>query len=95
MDRASLTRPWPGTSNLIASVTASPARRSSYPSRIATICAGYISTTFWNKSLRIREWEYRRAGYRQMAEHLGSPALESDQRVYALEQMEAASQRIA
>jgi len=38
---------------------------------------------------RSREWDYRRAGYRRMAERLGGPAEESYERTFAQEQMGA------
>jgi hypothetical protein len=34
---------------------------------------------------RAQKWDYRRAAYRQMAEHLGGPALAAYDRVFALE----------
>jgi hypothetical protein len=34
---------------------------------------------------RSREWNYRRAAYRKMAERLGGPAVENYERVFALE----------
>jgi hypothetical protein len=38
---------------------------------------------------RSREWDYRRAAYRRMAERLGRPAVEAYERVFALERAEA------
>jgi hypothetical protein len=37
---------------------------------------------------RSQEWDYRRGAYRRMAERLGKAAIESYERVYALEQVE-------
>jgi hypothetical protein len=40
----------------------------------------------WLETLpRMREWDYRRPGYRRMAERLGGPALETYDRVFAIE----------
>ena len=38
---------------------------------------------------RSREWDYRRAAYRKMAERLGEPAEENYERIFALERAEA------
>jgi hypothetical protein len=38
---------------------------------------------------RSREWNYRRAAYRQMARRLGGPAEENYERVFAREKREA------
>jgi len=41
---------------------------------------------------RSREWDYRRAGYRRMAERLGGPTEKTYQRVFGQEEMEAHAQ---
>ena len=38
---------------------------------------------------RSREWDYRRAAYRRMAERSGEPAVENYERIFALERAEA------
>src|SRR3954453_13323883 len=43
---------------------------------------------------RSREWGYRRAAYRRMAERLGGPAVEQYDRVFASEGSEAAAPRV-
>jgi hypothetical protein len=42
---------------------------------------------------RSREWDYRRAAYRRMAERLGGPAKENHERIFALEETEANVER--
>jgi hypothetical protein len=42
---------------------------------------------------RSREWDYRRAAYRRMAERLGGPAEENYQRIFAQEKTESDVQR--
>ena len=70
MDRASFDRALDEQASPIGSSIGSPARRSSCRETTSTTCAACICTIGWNRC-PAREWDYRRAAYRRMAERLG------------------------
>ena len=93
MDRASFDRALDRRTSPIGSSTGSPARRSSSRRHdFDDLCRVHLFD--WLEQVpRSREWDYRRAAYRRMAERLGGSAEEDYERTFAQEATEAKIQR--